>query len=66
MPDGATRRVSVYCYTSCPGPYGCECFDAQGRALVQPDLPPLADHGSPLGLLRSLWVVLRGARFYGR
>lgn len=27
-------------------------------------LTPLADHGKPLGLFRSLWVVLRGVRLY--
>lgn len=26
---------------------------------------PLANHGKPLGLWRSLWAVLRGVRLYG-
>ena len=28
---------------------------------------PLADHGEPLGLFRTLWIVVRyGVRLYGR
>lgn len=39
----------------------CACEDC---FPVEP-LTPLADHGRPLGLLRTLWVVLRGVRLYG-
>jgi len=40
----------------------CACEDCWP---VEP-LTPLADHGKPFGLLRSLWCVLRGVRLYGR
>jgi hypothetical protein len=39
----------------------CSCAAC---APVEP-LTPLADHGKPLGLFGSLWVVLRGVRLYG-
>lgn len=39
----------------------CACDDCNGP--VEP-LTPLADHGKPLSLFRSLWVVLRGVRLY--
>lgn len=43
--------------------YGdCACYDCWPP---EPELP-LADHGEPLGLWRSLLAVLSGVRLYGR
>ena len=38
----------------------CACYECWP---VEADYP-LATHGTPAGLLRSLWIVLRGVRFY--
>lgn len=40
----------------------CACYECWPP---EPDYP-LADHGKPFGLLRSLWCVLLGVRLYGR
>jgi hypothetical protein len=45
----------------------CTGFGDCGCLNCWPPEPeyPLADHGQTLGLWRSLWIVLRGARFNG-
>src|ERR1043165_6991839 len=61
MPKPADpRRIADAASIRHTGFGDCACAECPP---VEP-LPPLADHGKPLGLLRSLWVVLRGVRFY--
>lgn len=61
MPDQQTTAAlnSRDHLADCP----CQVCEPYSEWFDEPT--PLADHGKPFGLLRSLWAVLRGVRLYG-